>query len=86
MPTKQEIIAAIQGGIERAEATFSSLTDEQLARNRPRRRWWLDGEAGAGASGGTCGGASDDAQPGNDNHPARHEWIQRQRLEPVDRR
>lgn len=31
MPGKQEIIAAIQEGIERAEATFGSLTDEQLA-------------------------------------------------------
>lgn len=31
MATKQEIIAAIREGIERVEATFGSLTDEQLA-------------------------------------------------------
>jgi hypothetical protein len=30
MPSKQEIIAAIQEGIERVEATFGGLTDEQL--------------------------------------------------------
>jgi uncharacterized protein (TIGR03083 family) len=30
MATKQEIIAAIQEGIERVEATFGTLTDEQL--------------------------------------------------------
>jgi uncharacterized protein (TIGR03083 family) len=31
MATKQEIIAAIREGIERVEATFGSLTDQQLA-------------------------------------------------------
>ncbi|HYI14922.1 MAG TPA: maleylpyruvate isomerase N-terminal domain-containing protein [Thermomicrobiales bacterium] len=31
MPDKQEIIAAIQEGIERVDSTFSTLTDEQLA-------------------------------------------------------
>ena len=30
MPSKQEIIAAIQEGIDRVEVTFSGLTDEQL--------------------------------------------------------
>lgn len=30
MPTKQEIIAAIQEGIERVEQTFGKLSDEQL--------------------------------------------------------
>ncbi len=30
MPSKQEIIAAIQEGIERVEATFGTLTDKQL--------------------------------------------------------
>jgi hypothetical protein len=30
MPSKQEIITVIQEGIERVEATFSTMTDEQL--------------------------------------------------------